>query len=151
MPCGASVVVGDCARYSDWAAGETLRVATADREGRDRYKRFRGVCLPWVRVTALSGVPASQNFLQVPQVPKNPLLGSPNHAPLLPTSIRAFSGTGKNTLSLRSCCPKSWGWHRYSKGEPGPGHCPDPLSLLGPLVFRERVGGPECSYQGCLK
>lgn len=30
------------------------------------------------------------------------------------------------------------------QGEPGAGHCPDPLSLLGLLVFTERVGGPEC-------
>lgn len=62
MPCGASAVGGDCARYSDLAAGETLGVETEDGQGGTGTRDFG--------VSAFSGAPEPPNFLLVPSVPQ---------------------------------------------------------------------------------
>lgn len=86
----------------------------------------------------------------MPPVPPNPLPGSLNQVFLCPTYTRGpvnRSSLWRGTAHFpqEAAVPTTRvGVTPVLQGEPGPGHCPDPLSLLGPLVFPERVGGPEC-------
>lgn len=130
-------------------------VATANGQGRERYKKLGSLCHLWAWVTASLGLlyhqtscwclQYSQALFWGPQINYSYVLLLSQDPCRACTSV-LLSVVWYSTLSPRSCCRnyQSWSDTGTPKGSQVQGTVVTHFPYLGPLVIPERVGGPEC-------